>query len=81
MHFNIFKRNEGHWDVTSGGERAFRIRGGPAAAKEWGGDGSIVVLDERTDPTRPHPRASLHFPNYDRALLYIADQLLGDMSK
>lgn len=93
--FSVSYRNPGHWDVcakeTPGrasawcaahpngstsakdGEwtRAFRIRGEP---------GSVVVMDERWDPHRPHPRDSLTFRSVVGAMLWIAEELMQEPS-
>ena len=91
--FSVGYRNPGHWDVvarrTPGKaaawrhahpdgrtsdqddvrERAFRIRGEP---------GDVVVLDERWDPHRPHPRESLRFRSVMAAMLWITEELMQE---
>lgn len=91
--FSVAYRNPGHWDVTAQQtpgktaawrhahpdgspsdqdnvrERAFRIRGEP---------GAVVVLDERWDPHRPHPRESLRFRSVMAAMLWIAEELMQE---
>lgn len=93
MGFSVFYRNPGHWDVTAkitpgqasawleshpegrttdtdyGTERAFRIRGEP---------GNVIVMDERWDPHRPHPRASLNFRSVMAAMVWIAEELMRE---
>lgn len=94
--FGVHYRNPGHWDITAlqvpgqasawkashpggetsarddGSERAFRIRGEP---------GEVVVMDERWDPFRPHPRASLKFKSVMGAMLYIVEELMQEPVK
>lgn len=91
--FSISRRNPGHWDVyaqqcpgkasawraahpdgtTSARdaetERAFRIRGEP---------GNVIVMDERWDPTMPHPRESLTFRSVLAAMVYIMEELMRE---
>jgi hypothetical protein len=91
--FSVSYRNPGHWDVYAqscpgkasawlrahpGGktsardsdrERAFRIRGEP---------GAVVVMDERWDPHRPHPRASLTFRSVLGAMLWIVEEMMQE---
>jgi hypothetical protein len=93
MGFSISNRNPGHWDVyadecrgratafqdanpagfTSARdgqrERAFRIRGEP---------GNVIVMDERWDPTRPHPRQSVIFRSVMAAMVYICEELMQE---
>ncbi len=93
--FSVFRRNDHHWDVTAeqcpgkvsawlaanpggrtsgkdgGRERAFRIRGEP---------GNVVVMDERWDPHRPHPRESLTFRSIQAAMLWISEELMREPS-
>lgn len=89
--FSIGYRNPGHWDIYSKQcpgkvaaflsldpannwttskdgerERAFRIRGEP---------GNVIVMDERWDPRRPHPREPLTFRSITGAIVYIAEEL------
>lgn len=94
--FSIGYRNPGHWDVYAqichgrasawraanpegqtseediGRERAFRIRGEP---------GNVIVMDERWDPHRPHPRESLTFRSVMAAMVYIAEELMREPSR
>lgn len=91
--FSVGYRNPGHWDVYAkqvpgkasawdaahpGGrtsardgqqERAFRIRGEP---------GSVLVLDERWDPHRPHPREPLKFRSVTGAMMWIMEELMQE---
>jgi hypothetical protein len=91
--FSVGYRNPGHWDVYAmacpgrvdawraahpggdtsaregGRERAFRIRGEP---------GDVVVLDERWDPHRPHPRGSVKFRSVLSAMLWIVEELMQE---
>lgn len=93
--FSVIHRNPGHWDVISritpgrasawlhahpGGttsetdderERVFRIRGE---------SGNVLVLDERWDPHRPHPRKSLRFRSVTGAMLWICEELMREPS-
>jgi len=94
--FSIGYRNPGHWDIFAdqcpgkvsawlsvdpegrqtsgrdgGRERAFRIRGEP---------GNVIVMDERWDPHRPHPRGSLTFRSVMAAMVYIAEELMQEPS-
>jgi hypothetical protein len=95
--FSVGYRNPGHWDVWAktcpgmkeawlaahpGGEiiasgeepreRAFRIRGEP---------GNVVVLDERWNPHRPHPRESMKFRSVLSAMLWIVEELMQEPSQ
>lgn len=66
-HFSLDNRGTpGHWDVSDGRARAFTIRGEP---------GSVVVNDEREDPSRPHPREVVRFKSAASALLWCAEEL------
>jgi hypothetical protein len=91
--FSVHHRNPGHWDIYAeqtpgkasawrhahpqgmtsdqdgGRERAFRIRG---EAPE------VVVMDERWDPHRPHPRESLTFRSVLGAMLWIVEELMQE---
>lgn len=92
--FSVGYRNPGHWDVFAarcpghvsafyaasnpgaftsdkdgGSERAFRIRGEL---------GNVVVLDERWNPHKPHPRASMTFRTVSAAMLWIAEELMAE---
>lgn len=91
--FGVYKRGTHHWDVMAkqcpgrvsawlkanpGGqisaqdgerERAFRIRGEP---------GKVVVLDERWDPHRPHPREPLCFRSVTGAMLWIVEEMMQE---
>jgi len=91
--FSIGYRNPGHWDVYAeqcpgkvsawrhahpngstsdkdgGRERAFRIRGKP---------GDVVVMDERWNPRRPHPRESMNFRSVLAAMLWIVEELMQE---
>jgi hypothetical protein len=87
-------RNPGHWDIyakqcpsyasawqaahpegsTSArdGQTAFRIRGEP---------GNVMVMDERWDPNRPHPRESLKFRSVMGAMVYIMEELMQEPAR
>lgn len=91
--FSVRKRHPGHWDIYAqqcpgkvsawlkanpggsttardgDGERAFRIRGEP---------GKVVLLDERWDPHRPHPREPLHFRSVTGAMLWIVEEMMQE---
>lgn len=91
--FSVAYRNPGHWDIfareTPGKvsawlaanpgsmtsardgerERAFRIRGEP---------GAVVVLDERWNPHRLHPREAMNFRSVMAAMLWIAEELMQE---
>lgn len=91
--FSIGYRNPGHWDVYAercpgevrafletspgnqtsgkdgGRERAFRIRGEP---------GNVVVMDERWDPHRPHPRGTMTFRSVMAAMVWICEELMQE---
>jgi hypothetical protein len=91
--FSIGHRNPGHWDVYAAScpgqasawrhanpqgatsakdgerERAFRIRGEP---------GKVLVMDERWDPHRPHPRGDLKFRSVLGAMLWIVEELMRE---
>ncbi len=62
--FSVNYRNPGHWDIYSERSRDFRIRG------QYG---NVSLLDERDDPTRPHPREHLTFKTVTAAMAYVAD--------
>lgn len=89
--FSVTYRNPGHWDVSAAQhpgrasawraahpdgqtsardgerERAFRIRGEP---------GRVVVMDERWNPHKPHPRESMQFRSVIAAMMWIAEELM-----
>jgi hypothetical protein len=92
MGFSVHYRGDGcHWDVSAeqtpgrvsallaavpgamttgrdgGSERAFRIRGKPDA---------ITIIDERWDPTRPHPREVKVVPSVEIAMALIVAELM-----
>ena len=91
--FSVMNRNLGHWDVYAEAvpgrasawraahptgttsardherERAFRIRGEP---------GAVVVLDERWDPHRPHPREPMRFRSVTGAMLWVVEELMRE---
>ena len=91
--FSVGYRNPGHWDIYAakhpgeeqahehvngpgsisprepGRERAFRIRGEV---------GNVIVMDERWDPTRPHPRTSMTFRTVGAAMLWISEDLMRE---
>ena len=68
-YFSVHRRNPGHWDVSDGKERAFRIRGEP---------GRVLVIDERSDEMKygKFPRAPMAFPTIQAAMGYIAFQFM-----
>ncbi len=70
-YFSVNKRNPGHWDISDGHERAFRIRGEP---------GRVTVLDERSDESEygKLPRAALTFPDVRSAMAYVAFQFMSE---
>lgn len=65
--FTVIYRNPGHWDITTGYGRAFRIRGEP---------GDVLVDDERVNDSRPHPRGWIPFKTVGTALAWCADELM-----
>lgn len=91
--FSIGCRNPGHWDIyaqrcpgkasawrhahPSGQtsdqddtrERAFRIRGEP---------GNVVVIDERWNPHKPHPRECMTFRSVMAAMVWICEELMQE---
>lgn len=91
--FSVGYRNPGHWDIMAdqargkasawqaanpkgqtsardgGRERAFRIRGEP---------GNVLVIDERWNPHRPHPREWMKFRSVMGAMLWIAEELMQE---
>lgn len=91
--FSVGYRNPGHWDIYADQvpgkisawlaanpdgqtndrdgerERAFRIRG---EAPEF------IVIDERWNPHRPHPRESLKFRSVLGAMLWIIEELMQE---
>lgn len=91
--FSVGYRNPGHWDIYAsqcpgkvaaflslsprnatsgqdgGRERAFRIRGEP---------GNVLVMDERWNPRRPHPRDTLQFRSVAAAMLWIAEEMMQE---
>lgn len=91
--FSISYRNPGHWDIIArevpgkasawcaanpGGqtsardgerERAFRIRGEP---------GDVLLMDERWDPHRPHPRESMRFRSVMAAMVWVCEELMRE---
>lgn len=50
-------------------ERAFRIRGEA---------GEVIVIDERSDPHRPHPRDHHTFRSVIGAMLWICEELMQE---
>lgn len=91
--FSVIYRNPGHWDVVAretpgrasawlaahpGGQtsardgdraRAFRIRGEP---------GDVVLIDERWNPHRPHPRESMRFRSVTGAMLWVVEEMMRE---
>lgn len=66
-HFSIGYRNPGHWDIVTREGRAFRIRGEAP---------HVIVLDEREDAGRRHPRAEVCFRTVSMAVAWCADELM-----
>ncbi len=68
--FEVFPRDDHHWDVSTQYGRAFRIRGLP---------GEVIVFDERkfsaTSPRAPH-RNRLAFATIKEALAFCAGELM-----
>lgn len=91
--FSILNRNPGHWDIYADQcpgktaawrhvnpegqttardgerERAFRIRGSA---------GNVIVMDERWNPNKPHPRESLTFRSVMSAMVWICEELMQE---
>jgi hypothetical protein len=64
--FKVIRRNVGHWDIiTGGGDRAFRIRGGP---------GHYMVIDERQKHLSDKP--VIPFKTVGSCMVYICDELM-----
>lgn len=59
-------------DKDGGSERAFRIRGEP---------GNVIVLDERWNPHKPHPRESMTFRTIGAAMLWISEELMQEPTR
>lgn len=89
--FSIFYRNPGHWDIsaqqTPGKVRALEYAGGSTTARDGGQErafrirgepGKVVVLDERWDPHRPHPRDEIKFRSVMAAVMWIAEELMQE---
>lgn len=64
-HFNIHRRNPGHWDVVTDQGRAFAIRG-------EGRD--VVVRDERGTGARPN----INFRSLTGAMVWISEELMTE---
>lgn len=70
--FSVIYRNPGHWDITTAGLRAFRIRGDEGAGK-------VMVSDERNRNQYPEgPSGWLLFKTVSAALLWCADELMNN---
>jgi hypothetical protein len=61
--FNVYQRDEHHWDVSDGKRRVFAIRGEP---------GAVLVRDERKGPK------SHSFKTVTAAVAWCADELMSD---
>lgn len=66
--FAVVYRNRGHWDIISGGDRLFRIRGTP---------GDFKAMDERE---RPYPTTG-GFETVASCFAFIADKLMHENLK
>lgn len=77
--FNTYWRNPGHWDVSRQFEgqpsRVFRIRGGEHE-RQWGGDGDVIVYDER--PQTENRGIVLKFKSVGAAMAYITAELMTE---
>lgn len=67
--FSVYRRNYGHWDVSSRGQgRLFRVRGGPG---QW------VVIDERKG--KGANSSMLAFKDQSAAMAYICAELMHEL--
>lgn len=67
--FSVFRRNPGHWDVTSKEHgRLFRLRGGPS---QWD------VIDERRGKGKNS--TMLRFREQSAAMAYICAELMHEL--
>jgi hypothetical protein len=64
-HFNIHRRNPGHWDVTTDQGRAFAIRGER---------GDVVVRDERGNGRKPNR----DFKSLTAAMVWVTEELMTE---
>ena len=69
--FSVMRRNYGHWDISSGGRRLFRLRGGPG---EW------CVLDERPETrSSDRPINAVQFRDQAAAMAWICAELMHEL--
>lgn len=68
INFSVYRRNYGHWDVTSEGDRLFRLRGGPG---QWD------VIDERVG--KGQNSTLLPFKDQSAAMAYICAELMHEL--
>ena len=64
-HFNVHRRNPGHWDIMTDQGRAFAIRGEPVG---------IYVRDERGDGRNPNRE----FLSLTAAMAWCTDELMAE---
>jgi len=63
--FTVKRRNYGHWDICKGGNRVYRIRGGPSAYR---------VIQEDVSPS-----VVTHHSTVMGCMLYICDKLMFEL--
>ncbi|MGH0003129.1 hypothetical protein ACQU0X_23925 [Pseudovibrio ascidiaceicola] len=66
-HFNVYRRNIGHWDISSKDGRLFRLRGGPG---EW------EIYNERKGKER---MPTLKFKDQGTAMAYVCSELMHEL--
>ncbi|KZL04572.1 hypothetical protein PsAD2_04655 [Pseudovibrio axinellae] len=65
-HFQVYRRNIGHWDINSKDGRLFRLRGGPG---EW------EIFDERKGKDHK-PKA---FKDQSVAMAFVCSELMHEL--
>lgn len=66
--FSVIRRNSGHWDICSEGDRLFRLRGGPS---QWD------VIDERVG--KGQNSTLVPFKEQSAAMSYICAELMHEL--
>lgn len=67
-HFSVYRRNYGHWDISSKEGRLFRLRGGPG---QWD------VIDERVG--KGQNSTMLSFKDQSAAMAYVCAELMHEL--
>lgn len=66
--FSVYRRNNGHWDISSKDGRLFRLRGGPS---QWD------VIDERVG--KGQNSTMLSFKDQSAAMAYVCSELMHEL--